>query len=123
MAGNIRKSGFTPIVTAISERIGRRILAVAVLDATSVIVAVIMQIINIMAKGGSTFNPANCAPNQTDRPDTFDASDRANPPPSRRTIPQGNLSWAYFQSSKPGLGRSGPLSTFFNDYTILLFFY
>lgn len=92
VAGNMRKSGFTPIVTAISDRMGRRMLAVAVLDATSVIVAVIMQMINMMANGGSTFNPDNCAPSQTDRPDTLEASDRANPPPSKRTIPHGNLS-------------------------------
>ena len=55
----------------------------AVLDATSVIVAVIIQIMTKIAKGGNTFRPANCAPNQLDKPDAFEASDKANPAPKQ----------------------------------------
>lgn len=40
----------------ISARIGKRMFAVAVLEATSVIVAVMIQMMNIMANGGSTSN-------------------------------------------------------------------
>lgn len=113
-------------------------LAVAVFDATSVMVAVIMQTINIMTKGGRTFKPANCSPNHIDRPDSFEASDKANPPPmqqldnhwiidylllilndhhlhiynlpSNKTIPHGSLSCTYFQSNKALLDFSLPLS-------------
>lgn len=60
---------------------GRRMLAVAVLDATSVIVAVIMHIINMMTNGGRTDKPVNCCPIQSDNPDSCVASDNANPPP------------------------------------------
>ena len=56
-------------------------LAVAVLDATSVIMAVITQTINIMTKGGRTLSPDNCSPNHSDSPDTRQASERAKPLP------------------------------------------
>ena len=62
-------------------------LAVAVLDATSVIVAVIIQIINMVTNGGRTDNPASCWPIQSDNPDSRVASDKANPPPAKHTEP------------------------------------
>lgn len=40
-----------------SARTGRRMLAVAVLDATSVMVAVMMQTMNMMARGGKSARP------------------------------------------------------------------
>lgn len=65
----------------ISARIGRRMLAVAVLEATSVIVAVMMQMMSIMAKGGSTSKWVSRRPSHTDSPDAFEASDNAKPAP------------------------------------------
>lgn len=59
VAGSMRNSGLTCTVYAISDKIGKRILAIAVLDATSVMAAVIMQIINIIANGGRALKPAN----------------------------------------------------------------
>lgn len=81
VAGSISNNGFTFMEVAISARMGSRTLAVAVLEATSVIVAVIMQTISIIAKGGRTLSPDSCAPIKVDRPEVFDASDRAKPPP------------------------------------------
>lgn len=65
----------------ISARIGKRMFAVAVLEATSVIVAVMIQMMNIMANGGSTSNWVSRLPSQRDKPDAFEASDKANPAP------------------------------------------
>ena len=55
--------------------------AVAVFDAISVIVAVMIQITNMMTKGGRTCKPVNCCPIQSDNPEASVASDKANPPP------------------------------------------
>ena len=81
VAGSIRNRGFTLTVRAISAKTGRRMLAVAVFEATSVTVAVIMQTMIMMAKGGRTLKPDNCCPSHVDSPDTLEASDMANPPP------------------------------------------
>ena len=56
-------------------------LAVAVFEATSVIDAVMIQMMSIIANGGSTSNWVNRCPSQRDSPDTFEASDKANPAP------------------------------------------
>jgi hypothetical protein len=48
---------------------------------TSVTAAVIMQMINIMTNGGKTFKTASWDPSQVERPDIFEASDKAKPPP------------------------------------------
>jgi hypothetical protein len=56
-------------------------LAVAVFEATSVMVAVIMQMMSMITNGGKTLRPDNCSPSQADRPDSLDASDKAKPPP------------------------------------------
>lgn len=61
-------------------------LAVAVLDATSVINAVIMQTINMITNGGRDCRPDNCTPNHSDSPDTRQASERANPLPFNCTF-------------------------------------
>lgn len=39
-----------------------------------------------MANGGRTLNPLNCPPIQAERPDIFDASESAKPPPSFNSI-------------------------------------
>ena len=54
----------------------------AVLDAISVTVAVIMQMMNMIASGGKLPKPASCIPSHSDKPDSFEASDRAKPPPA-----------------------------------------
>lgn len=69
------------LVTTVLARIGRRMFAVAVFDATSVMVAVIIQIINMVTNGGKEARPASCSPIQSDKPDAAVASDKANPPP------------------------------------------
>ena len=48
---------------------------------TSVMVAVIIQMINMTTNGGKTLNSDNLSPSQTESPDTLDASDIAKPPP------------------------------------------
>jgi len=73
------------VLNTVSAKTGKRMLAVAVLDATSVMVAVITQTINIMTKGGRTLSPDNCSPNHSDSPDTRHASERANPLPVHPT--------------------------------------
>jgi hypothetical protein len=55
---------------------------VALLEATSVSIAVMMQTINIMTNGGKTCNPDSCPPNHSVNPDTRQASERANPLPN-----------------------------------------
>ena len=64
-----------------SARIGRKIFATAVFDATSVTPAVIMHTTNRITKGGKAIIPANCLPIQSDNPDFLVASDKAYPPP------------------------------------------
>ena len=83
VAGSISSNGFTFMVMAISERIGSRILTTAVLEATSVIVAVMMQTMSMIANGGRTLSPDSWAPIKVDRPEIFEASDRANPLPGK----------------------------------------
>lgn len=63
--------------------------AVAVLDATSVSMAVMRQTMKTMASLGITSKYCSCSPSHTDNPDSFDASAMAKPPPSRRTTPHG----------------------------------
>lgn len=63
---------------------GRTMLAVAVLDTTSVIHDVRKQTMIIITKCGNTDSSASCSPIQAERPDTLEASDMANPLP---TIP------------------------------------
>ena len=86
VAGSISSNGFTFMVMAISERIGSRTLAVAVLEATSVIVAVMMQTMSMIANGGRTLSPDSWAPINAERPDDLDASERAKPPPGKIRI-------------------------------------
>lgn len=61
----------------------------AVLDATSVSMAVMRHTMKTMASLGITSKYRSCSPSHTDSPDTFDASAMAKPPPSSRTTPQG----------------------------------
>ena len=60
---------------------GNRMFAVAVLLTTSVMVAVKMQMMIIVASQGNVSKPTSCSPIQADSPDSLDASDNANPPP------------------------------------------
>ena len=61
---------------------GRTMLAVAVLDATSVTAVVIMQMTSMRANGGRTSKLVSFVPSQTDSPDTLEASDSAKPAPT-----------------------------------------
>lgn len=78
-----------------SARMGNRMLAVAVLDATSVMVAVMTQMMKMMRNGGRLCRPASCSPSHSDRPDFSDASERAKPPPNNSTMSHGSLAWMY----------------------------
>ena len=72
---------FIYLKITVSARIGRKMFATAVLDATSVTPAVIIHTTSMITKGGKTIMPANCLPNQSDNPDFLVASDNAYPPP------------------------------------------
>jgi len=79
-------------VRTILARIGRTMLAVAVLDTTSVIHDVRKQTRTRIPKFGNTANIASCSPIQPDRPDTLEASDMAKPLPVTKYIPNQSTS-------------------------------
>lgn len=63
-------------------KMGSKMLAVAVLEATSVMSAVMIQMINMVTNGGKDAKPDSCSPIQSDNPEAAVASDKANPPPA-----------------------------------------
>jgi hypothetical protein len=69
------------MVSAICANIGRTILAVAVLLTISVIQVDNMQQITNIEKGGRTSRADNWCPSHLERPDIFEASDKAKPLP------------------------------------------
>ena len=89
-AGNVKYIGLIQSVTAISARIGTKTLAVAVFDAMLVMVTVIMQMIKLTNHMGMLFSSSvfSWETNKVERPDFWDASARAKPPPSRKMTPQ-----------------------------------
>ena len=77
-------SGITGIVLKIqtvSARMGRRMLAVAELEAKSVSIVVIMQMTSRRANGGSVFKFVKLFPINIDSPDFLEASAKTNPAP------------------------------------------
>lgn len=72
---------------------GRRMLAVAELEAISVSDVVIMPVTKSRANGGSVFKLFKPFPSQRDRPDVLEASDMANPAPNiEHNVGNGNES-------------------------------
>ena len=82
-------------LNTIWAKIGKMILAVAVLDTTSVIQVEIMQAINRIANLGKTWTTESWAPSHLERPDILDASDKANPLPANDRSTHYTLSSDY----------------------------
>ena len=72
-------------------------VAVAVLEATSVIIVVMRVARKTSSAGGMKSKLPTCWPRKEDKQDVLEASAIANPPPTRRISPQGNFSWMIIQ--------------------------
>ena len=68
-------------IQTVSARMGRRMLAVAELEAKSVSIVVIMQMTSRRANGGSVFKFVKLFPINIDSPDFLEASAKTNPAP------------------------------------------
>jgi len=89
-AGRVRYIGLIHIVTAILARIGTNTFAVAVFEATFVILTVTKQTMKLVNQRGrdSRFTKDRRDTSREDRPDTSAPFASANPPPSRKMTPQ-----------------------------------
>lgn len=105
--GTMTYRGFIPMDWDIEARTGRKRVAVATLLVHSVKMAISRHRMMAMAQGGMLWRGVIWSPIHIDRPDSSLPLARANPPPKRRTMLQGNFFWATFQVSRAGVGPAG----------------
>lgn len=85
------------MASAIVANIGRRIVMVAALLATSVKEVTSKEEIRITSHTGNDPIGDNLFPIQSDSPEILQPSAKANPPPTRMAISQGMNDWNSFQ--------------------------
>ena len=89
VAGIIKRSGLSPVATAIPAKTGNNICVDATFEVSSVKKDIMVTIANTKTIEGINSPQASCPPNHNASPDFSKPSARANPPPNSKTIPQG----------------------------------
>lgn len=90
-AGAINSNGCTPTATDNVAKIGKIIVAVAVLDVTSVKNRTKIVMTITIRIGLTPFNDFNCSPNHFAKPLSEIPFANAKPPPNKINTPQGAL--------------------------------
>ena len=108
MAGRHTAMGSLSALTAAAMSVGARIVAVAVLDATSVRFATTKTINSIKIYGVNSIHPAILPPSQSEVPDSWTALEIANPAPIMRMMSHAMcFSMAFDKMASPGRWDDG----------------